>query len=210
MYQPVLTSLTKLIQHQKKLARCHLCSEMHGPAVHGEAVLSPVMLIGQAPGSKEIMLHKPFAWTAGKTLFGWFESIGMDENNFRQQVYMSAVCRCFPGKKVKAGDRVPNVAEIENCSEWLHAEVDILRPELIIPVGKLAINQIRPINKLSDIVGQVVAADIFTHACDVIALPHPSGASTWYRSEPGNQLLQQALKKIHQHPAWQDILSKNS
>jgi len=44
---------------------------------------------------------KPFAWTAGKTMFGWFSQLGqacMDEEAFRQRVYMAAVCRCFPGQ----------------------------------------------------------------------------------------------------------------
>ena len=41
-------------------------------------------------------------------MFGWFESLGMDEESFRSRVYMAAVCRCFPGKDPKgSGDRVP-------------------------------------------------------------------------------------------------------
>ena len=134
--------LHSLTLHQTNLEHCQLCAAMQGPPVHGAAVLSPVMLIGQAPGPKEILLHKPFAWTAGKTLFNWFNGIGISEERFRQQVYMSAVCRCFPGKKNKGGDRVPAEKEIENCSRWLKAELGIIQPELVIPVGKLAINQI--------------------------------------------------------------------
>jgi uracil-DNA glycosylase len=49
---------------------------MFGPPVHGESVLSPVMLIGQAPGTKEIEQGRPFCWTAGKTLFRWLASSG--------------------------------------------------------------------------------------------------------------------------------------
>ena len=197
--------MQKLVLHQNELKRCHQCPAMQGPPVYGEAVLSPVMLIGQAPGPKEIIMHRPFAWTAGKTLFGWFESIGMHEDLFRRQIYMSAVCRCFPGKQEKGGDRVPSLQEIKNCSKWLQAEVQIVKPQLVIPVGKLAIKQMLPIKKLADVVGTVTAAQLFEHRCDVIPLPHPSGASTWHRTEPGRHLLQQALNKIKQHPAWQAI-----
>lgn len=179
---------------------------MQGPPVHGEAVLSPVMLIGQAPGTKELIIHKPFAWTAGKTLFGWFDSIGISEAVFRQEVYMTAVCRCFPGKKEKGGDRVPSADEIKNCSPWLSAEVQIVKPELVMLVGKLAINQVVPVKKLTDVVGTVIASQLFEHPCDVIPLPHPSGASTWHRTEPGKRLLQQALIKVKQHHAWVGIL----
>lgn len=185
---------------------------MQGPAVHGEACLSPVMLIGQAPGFKEIEVHKPFAWTAGKTLFGWFTQIGADESEFRQQVYMSAVCRCFPGKhhngrRLKSGDRAPDATEIANCSGWLKREIELLQPGLIIPVGKLAISQFMPVNKLSEVIGQCHSIELNHQACDLIPLPHPSGASTWPRIEPGKSLLAQALQLISEHPQWQQLFA---
>src|SRR4051812_17247416 len=95
--------------HVEQLRECRLCPAMNRPAVSGGAVVSKVMLIGQAPGDKEPVLGRPFAWTAGKTLFRWFEeSCGIDEAAFRQRIYMAAVCRCFPGKSPKGGDRVPS------------------------------------------------------------------------------------------------------
>ena len=125
---------------------------MIGPVVSGQPVLSPVMLIGQAPGAHEGPAGKPFAWTAGKTMFRWFGELGVDEAAFRERVYMAAVCRCFPGKAAKGGDRVPAPDEIERCSRHLAAEVSILRPALVIPVGKLAIAQILPdADQLEDI-----------------------------------------------------------
>ena len=198
----------RLLNHQKQLSQCQLCPNMQGPAVYGEASLSPVMLIGQAPGFKEIEVHKPFAWTAGKTLFNWFNRIGVYEEKFRQHVYMSAICRCFPGKfengkRLKTGDRVPTKIEIQNCSRWLNSELEILKPQLIIPVGKLAISRYIEIKKLTEVIGQQQQINLTTHSCDVIPLPHPSGASTWPRTEPGKTLLNDALNLIHQHPAWQ-------
>jgi uracil-DNA glycosylase len=70
---------------------------MHRPAVSGGAVVSKIMSVGQAPGTKEPVVGRPFAWTAGKTLFGWFErACGWSEADFRERVYMAAVARCFP------------------------------------------------------------------------------------------------------------------
>jgi uracil-DNA glycosylase len=181
---------------------------MIGPAVAGEAVMSPVMLIGQAPGVKEGPAGKPFAWTAGKTLFGWFTEIGLDEQQFRSRVYMAAVCRCFPGKADGGGDRVPSPDEVARCSRHLHTEVKLLRPRLVIPVGKLSINQLYPdVNKLTEIIGERRRGEIAGHAFDAIALPHPSGASTWHRSEPGKTLLARALKKIQTHEAWREVVA---
>jgi len=201
-----------LISHQAALAQCQLCPNMQGPPVHGEACASNIMLIGQAPGFREIEVHRPFAWTAGKTLFGWFNEIDMNEQRFRQQIYMSAICRCFPGKKtrngipIKSGDRPPAKQEIENCSQWLNRELDILRPELIIPVGKLAIARFMDFKKLTEVIGQQHPVRLSHGLSDLIPLPHPSGVSTWPRTEPGKTLLNKALQLIQAHPAWQAII----
>jgi uracil-DNA glycosylase len=168
------------------------------------------MLIGQAPGVKEGPAGKPFAWTAGKTMFGWFAGLGLAEEDFRSRVYMAAVCRCFPGKADGGGDRVPSPAEVERCSKHLHAEIRLLRPRLVIPVGKLAIAQLYPdIDKLADVIGGQRRGELAGHAFDVIALPHPSGASTWHRTEPGKTLLARALAKIEGHEAWRSLLTAN-
>ncbi|WP_432742399.1 uracil-DNA glycosylase family protein [Methylobacter sp. G7] len=191
--------------HRAALSNCTKCPAMIGPVVSGNPVLSPILLIGQAPGDKEGGFGKPFAWTAGKTLFKWFERIGLDEEAFRQRVYMAAVCRCFPGKKPKGGDRVPSPAEIGNCAGWLQAEIDLLKPDLILPIGKLAIGQLMPVNRLNDVIGKLHPITFHGHHTEAIPLPHPSGASTWHRTEQGYALLESALTTLQHHPAWQQI-----
>lgn len=180
---------------------------MQGPVVMGEPVRSEVLLVGQAPGFKEIEVHRPFAWTAGKTLFRWFEAVGLDEARFRRCVYMAAVCRCFPGKNPKGGDRVPDADEIANCEGWLRDEVTLLRPRLVIPVGKLAIQQFVEVERLKDVVGRVLPASRFGASFELIPLPHPSGASTWHRTEPGKSLLARALDELARHASFQAIVS---
>ena len=96
----------RLGRHVSALKRCTTCPDMQRPVVTGGAIVSKVLLVGQAPGDKEPMLGRPFAWTAGRTLFRWFnETTGLDEATFRSSIYMAAVCRCFPGKKPRGGDR---------------------------------------------------------------------------------------------------------
>jgi len=118
---------------------------------------------------------------------------------------MAAVCRCFPGKNPQGGDRVPSFDEIRNCSSWLDAEIEMLRPQLIIPVGKLAIEQFMEPGKLVDVIGHEFELEENGELIDVIPLPHPSGASTWHRMEPGISLLRQSLSLIESHPAWRAI-----
>jgi uracil-DNA glycosylase len=161
------------------------------------------MLVGQAPGPREGAFGRPFAWTAGRTMFGWFEqSLGIGEEAFRSLVYIAAVARCFPGKAKGGGDRRPNPGEIARCETWLAREVAILEPELIVAVGTLAIERVLGVKgPLVDIVGTVRPALWHGRAVDVVPLPHPSGASPWHRIEPGKTLLGKALKQLASHPA---------
>ena len=187
----------------ERLMACDKCPLMAKPVVSGRPVMSKVMLIGQAPGIKEPLMARPFAWTAGKTMFKWFsQAWGVDEEQFRSQAYMAAVCRCYPGKNPKAGDRVPNDEEIMNCRSWLAAEFEILQPQLVLAVGKLAIQQFIEFDKLNEVVGRIVSVEKFGKRVDVVPFPHPSGASTWHRMEPGKTLLQQALTLTAKHSAF--------
>lgn len=196
------TPLAQLTSHVSVLRQCTTCPQMQRPPVSGGPVLSKVLLIGQAPGDKEPVLGRPFAWTAGRTLFQWFEkSCGIDETMFRSSVYMAAVCRCFPGKKPNGGDRVPSREEVANCAGWLEAELTILEPTLVIPVGKLAIQRFLPCAGLEKVVGRRFRVTHGAHEMDLIPLPHPSGASPWPRMEPGKTLLRKAMALIASHPA---------
>ena len=196
----------RLERHVSALKCCTTCPDMQRPVVSGGAIVSKVLLVGQAPGDKEPTLGRPFAWTAGRTLFRWFdETTGLDEATLRSSVYMAAVCRCFPGKKPRGGDRVPTRQEIANCSGWLEAEFQILRPDLVIPVGKLAIEQFITCPSLAEVIGKQMRIRFAGHQTDLIPLPHPSGASPWPRMEPGKLLLHDALRLIARHPALDSV-----
>jgi uracil-DNA glycosylase len=175
---------------------------MHRPAVVGRPVASQILLIGQAPGDKEPKLGRPFAWTAGRTLFKWFHAaLGWTEEETRDRIYFAAVCRCFPGKMSQGGDRVPAEDEIANCARWLVREFDLLQPRLVLPVGKLAITQLLGERPLTEVIGRSFRVTYHGHAAEVVPLPHPSGASPWHRMEPGKTLLARALAIMAAHPA---------
>lgn len=200
-------TLEKLNAIHKTLTNCRQCPEMCGTPVHGPALETKVMLVGQAPGIHEGDLGKPFAYTAGKTLFKWFEKIGVFEEQFRNMTYITATARCFPGKSGK-GDREPTKLEIARCSVHVAQEVEAIRPELIIAVGKMAIAEVleskvfTKSSKLSEVVGKQFTSKFHGHTADVICLPHPSGVSRWPRSPEGITLLNLAMNLIKNHPAW--------
>jgi uracil-DNA glycosylase len=192
----------QLDQHVTALVRCRRCPRMKSMPVSGGPIVSDVMIIGQAPGPREPVLQRPFAHTAGKTLFRWFQEFcGMDEAAVRSKIYFAAVCRCFPGKNSGGTDRVPAPDEIRNCSSWMDHEIEILRPRLIIPVGRLAIVQFVDCTKLEKVIGRRYRVERAGHRFDVIPLPHPSGASPWHKIAPGKELLGRALKLIARHSA---------
>jgi uracil-DNA glycosylase len=191
-----------LTRHVARLLRCRRCLRMQSAPVSGGVVVSDVMIIGQAPGPREPTLKRPFAHTAGKTLFRWFEQFcGMDEAAVRSKIYFAAVCRCFPGKNSGGSDRVPAPDEIRNCVLWMDDEIQILQPRLVIPVGRLAITQFKDCAKLEDVIGRKFHVIHAGHPFDLIPLPHPSGASPWHKIPPGNALTERALKLIARHRA---------
>src|SRR6185436_7625101 len=192
----------KVEKHLTTLRACDRCPRMLKPVVVGRPAASKVILIGQAPGDKEPKLGRPFAWTAGKTLFKWFhEALGWTEDDVRDRIYFAAVCRCFPGKRPEGGDRVPAPDEIVNCSEWLQREFALLEPELVLPVGKLAIAQFLGERPLVETIGRKFRVNFHGSEADCIPLPHPSGASPWHRIEPGKTLLNRALGLVAKHRA---------
>lgn len=181
---------------------------MHKPVVVGRPVTGRILLVGQAPGDKEPVLGRPFAWTAGKTMFKWFnQALGWTEDETRDRFYFAAVCRCFPGKRPEGGDRVPAPEEVQACSRWLEREYELLRPQLILPVGKLAIAQYlpEPLPPLTEIIGRQFSVKVAGREADVVPLPHPSGASPWHRTEPGITLLRKALALVAGHPAVKSL-----
>jgi uracil-DNA glycosylase len=218
-----MTAPIKQVQLEQlvaKLIQCRRCRLMQSTPVSGGAIVSNVMIVGQAPGPREPVLQRPFAHTAGKTLFRWFEEFcGMNEAAVRSRIYFAAVCRCFPGKNSSGTDRVPMPDEIRNCSSWMDNEIQILRPRLIIPVGRLAIMQFIgraqlvgeadsfPY-KLEEVIGRKFRVARAGHHFDVIPLPHPSGASPWHKIPPGKELLQRALNVIARHPAIKSLTQR--
>lgn len=199
---PFMPSIAAIEKYFVELRACAKCPGMIGPVVHGRPVASRILLVGQAPGDREPKLGRPFAWTAGRTLFRWLEdALGWSEDETRDRIYFAAVCRCFPGKRPGGGDRVPSPEEIETCGGWLEREFALLQPQLILPVGRLAIEQFLGARPLAETVGRKFRMTWRGHGADCIPLPHPSGASPWHRIEPGKTLLKRALRLISRHPA---------
>ncbi|HEY8772093.1 MAG TPA: uracil-DNA glycosylase family protein [Candidatus Limnocylindria bacterium] len=169
------------------------CEAGSAPVLSGDGSES-AMLIGQAPGWREIETGLPFAHDAGRRLAGWLALAGISVDDFRSRWYVTSVGKCYPGRRPGASvDSPPSRAEVLRWSPYLEREVELLAPRLIVLVGGLAHRHAFGADaRLDDLVGRDLSWDGAPGA-SVIALPHPSGASTWLNDPARVELWQRAI-----------------
>jgi len=183
-----------LEEHRDAVRACSRCfpSGDNAPVVDVPK-RTGLLLVGQAPGSTEVTTRLPFTGPAGKRLMGWFERAGLS----REDVYLSALCRCFPGKAKGGGDLAPSRTMMQNCRPHLLRELELLRPRVVAPVGGLAIKELLGITRLSEAVGETIRRDGIVY----VPLPHPSGASTWLNAPENKECLDRALAALKEQAA---------
>jgi uracil-DNA glycosylase len=156
---------------------CRACVEAGYP-LESLPVIAPggtqrAYLFGQAPGIVEGEERRPWRGRAGKTLRRWLE---LDEEEFYATFYCASVTRCYPGRPASGrGDRTPTPEEQRLCERWRDAELRLLRPRLVVPVGGLAARRLLGVKSVTECVGARFELD----GAVAIPLPHPSGASSW-------------------------------
>ncbi len=188
---------------RERIAVCRACLEagywVHPLPIYSGHVGARIMVIGQAPGITEVEAGRPFNAGSGQRLFRWLADAGIEETWFRRTQYMTSVTKCYPGRaKSGSGDRAPSRKEQMLCRPFLEAEIALVDPELILPVGRLAINMFYPPKaRLSEIIGTEKQVE----GRWVVPLPHPSGASRWHQSEANRALVRQAVERIAAHMA---------
>jgi uracil-DNA glycosylase len=187
--------------HRERLAACRRCANAPDVVPIVSLARAPrAMLVGQAPGQTERGGGRPFAGRAGTALFKWLQLAGLNEDSARRFFYISAITRCYPGPHAGGrGDRVPSPAERARCGDWLDDELRIIRPKLIVPVGRLAIERFVGIQALSDVVGREHRLQHEGGTSVVIPLPHPSGASSWIHQAGHMDLLHRSLDLLAVH-----------
>lgn len=218
--------MLKIEELHREMLACRKCLDAGFEIVPG-AIFSgrdkaKVMIIGQAPGATEVVARRPFNAGSGSRLFQWLGQAGWDEETFRLTQYMTAVTKCFPGKSDSGrGDRVPSRKEQLLCRPFLDQEILMVKPRLIIPVGRLAINLFfKSGARLADVIGSaafISARSItsleelrrrngtkYTQLPDriedagvwIVPLPHPSGASSWPNLNKNRLLIGRAIELL--------------
>jgi uracil-DNA glycosylase len=172
------------------------CDGGSAPVLSGDGS-ELAMLIGQAPGWREIETGLPFAHDAGRRLAGWLGLAGISVDDFRARWYVTSVGKCYPGRRPGASvDSPPSRADVLRWSPFLRGEVALVAPRLVALVGGLAHRHaFGPDARLDDLVGRELAWDAAPGA-SVIALPHPSGASTWLNDPSRVELWRRGIELL--------------
>ena len=193
------SSYRSLASLQRDLSRCRACVEAGFPLeswpvrapYHGQRAL----LYGQAPGIVEGEERLPWRGRAGQTLRRWLRLTG---DELYETFYCASVTRCYPGRAGGGrGDRTPTPREQELCEFWRERELELLRPELIVTVGGLAVRRLLGIASLTEAIGKSYTLE---HAI-VVPLPHPSGASGWLNDQVNRARLGKALTHVRRELA---------
>jgi uracil-DNA glycosylase family 4 len=109
-----------------------------------------VVLVGEAPGAREDKTGRPFVGTAGKLLDQLLEEAGLA----RSEVFITNVVKARP-----PGNRDPKADEVRHYWPWLEAQLDVIRPEVIIPLGRHAMTRFVDGVTITDAHGRIVEAD---------------------------------------------------
>jgi uracil-DNA glycosylase family 4 len=140
--------LSELTQLYEEIRNCHKCilGEGRTHAVPGEGPEdAEILFIGEGPGFHEDRQGRPFVGAAGKYLEELLATIGLS----REQVYIANVVKCRP-----PGNRDPQPEEIEACRPYLDKQIELVRPHLIVTLGRFSMQRYFPGASISRIHGQ--------------------------------------------------------
>ena len=190
------SSYRSLSSLARDLSRCRACVEAGYPLeslpVHAPGAGQKAYLFGQAPGVIEGEERLPWRGDAGRRLRRWLEL--EDEAEFYATFHCASVTRCYPGRAPSGrGDRTPTPREQELCEFWRDRELELLRPDLIVTVGLLALRGFLGKPSLTPCIGERYELEDGT---PVVPLPHSSGASGWVHVPGNGERLDAALALV--------------
>ncbi|MCD6399038.1 MAG: uracil-DNA glycosylase [Candidatus Aenigmarchaeota archaeon] len=181
--------MSDLIEEIKNCKRCGLW-ESRTNVVPGEgSINAEIMFIGEGPGYWEDQKGRPFVGRAGKVLDELLEFIGLK----REEIFIANILKCRPPK-----NRNPEKEEIKACTPYLEAQISIINPKIIAPLGKFAMEFIFEKfglgeRKISEVHGKVFEINTINGKIKIIPLYHPAVAV--YNSNKID-LLKEDFKKL--------------
>ncbi len=153
--------------------RCELCKTRHNVVVGVGSENAEVMFIGEGPGENEDLQGEPFVGRAGKLLDKMLTAVDLDRN---KNIYIANIVKCRPPQ-----NRDPKPEEQEQCIEWLRSQVRLIRPKIIVCLGRIAAAKIiKPDIKITKEHGQWIQKGDYL----MMAMLHPAAILRDPRKKP--------------------------
>jgi len=113
----------------------HLASTRQNVVFGVGSINADLMFVGEAPGADEDALGEPFVGAAGQTLTKMINAMGL----FRDKVYIANILKCRPDMPAgSSGNRKPTPEEMQTCIPYLHAQIDLIKPKVLVALGGTA------------------------------------------------------------------------
>lgn len=162
----------QLAEEISKCSRCALSRKRKNPVVGDGDINANIVLIGEAPGYWEDVAGKPFVGSAGKLLNELLREAGL----LRESIYITNVVKCRP-----PGNRDPRPDEIDACRVYLDRQLDIIRPKVIVTLGRHSTAYIfskagMPFKSISDVQGKIFTVKFWETKTYIIPSYHPAAA----------------------------------
>ncbi len=141
------SQLEKLNLEMSQCTKCALRAGCQRVVFGSGNPQAQIMFIGEAPGKKEDELGIPFMGSTGRILDKMLEGIAIK----REDVYLTNICKCRPPE-----NRDPLPEEVTTCTHWLEKQIDIIKPKMIITLGRFALNYFLPDTKISAVHGNIL------------------------------------------------------
>ncbi len=161
----IVSVLSSMLDELENCRRCELYRTRKKPVLGDGNPYSEVMLVGEAPGKMEDELGKPFVGKAGRLLDDMLAEIGLS----RADIYITNVVKCRPPH-----NRDPKKVEIEACKVYLERQIELIRPKVVMTLGRFASAVILAPLKLSSIRGRIFMTKFANHSFKVIPTYHPA------------------------------------
>ncbi len=154
---------------------CSLCPKNSGinGVVKSSGPVSSLAIIGEAPGADEDAAGEPFVGRAGKMLDKLLEGAKIK----RHQLFITNAVKCRPTQNNGKKNRTPTVDECESCRPWLYKEIELVKPKVIVTLGKTSTESVLALPKnftLGDYINNPNEANIGESTYTVVACWHPS------------------------------------
>ena len=129
----MIQNFKELEEQIKDCKKCKLCNNRHNIVLGTGNRQAKIMFIGEGPGADEDIQGEPFVGRAGKLMNKAFDGLGIN----REEVYIANIVKCRPPQ-----NRNPEQDEIDSCIDYLRTQVMLVKPEIIVLLGSVALKAI--------------------------------------------------------------------